>query len=77
MSLTLFVTNDFMGQWPVGTAAIVWAVDRQTAQRRFRAAFKKAKLPDDGGKFTVWPYVEPHPDAIGASSVLILNDGNY
>lgn len=67
----LFTTKDFAGHYPVGTAAIVWARNRQQARRKFRVAFRRALLPENGGKFTI----QPHDLVVG--QVNILNDGEY
>lgn len=64
-----FYSNDFRGEWPVPTAALVSAKDEASARVKFRALFKKHNIPQGpSDKWTVHEFTgEP----------LMLSRGDY
>lgn len=71
MALKVY-TAEFVGHYPVGTAAVVVARDKRTARRVLLAALKDAgvpqKSPDD---------VDLERLDLRDGNVAIIQDGNY
>lgn len=66
--MRVFTCNDFTGHWPVGTAAVVVAEDKEAAKKLLTAKLKAAGLKFDGNLREV---------NIHMAEATILNDGNY
>lgn len=74
MSLTGFLVTNFEGHWPVGTAAIVYAHDREEAKRGLKVELNAQGLgrdnPDD------WT-LEPITPVPAVPCVRIVLNGDY
>lgn len=72
--LIAFAVTGFKGHYPVGTAAIVWAEDREQCKRVLRAKLLEQRLGGDSpDEWTISP-LTPCPSEPRAA---ILLDGNY
>ena len=70
--MKVFTSNDFKGVHPVGTAAVIIAVDEEDARKQLDAALAAANLPQNGGyAYTL------HQIKVSKPCVTILNDGVY
>lgn len=67
--MRVWVTNDFTGYRPVGTAAVVVAESLALARRQLNFSLEMRGLPTND--YTLSEVDIDHPDA------LILCDGNY
>jgi hypothetical protein len=66
-----YYTNDFEGQWPTGTAAVVVALSEADARRKFNAMLRRHSLSRrcNGDVYTI------HEVTNGPA--IMLQDGNY
>lgn len=69
--MKVFTCTTFRGHWPVGTAAVVVAVDAAQAESALRKMLEKHGLPQDGEEL-VMVEVDTRTEA-----VIILRDGDY
>ena len=69
--MRVFYSTDFRGYWPVGTAAVVVARDRDEAWALLKGRLSSMGLWREGDHFTV--------DELSTEkeSVVMLHDGNY
>jgi hypothetical protein len=67
--MRVFTSNDFTGHWPVGTAAVVVAEDKEAAKKLLTAKLKAEGLKFDG----TLREINIHSTA----EAIILNNGNY
>jgi hypothetical protein len=72
--MKVFTSNDFTGYYPVGTAAVVVAEDREDARELLRQALANEGLPCDK-PFTLQEVCLAHPQA--EPMALVLCNGNY
>lgn len=71
--LIAFLVTDFRGHYPVGTAALVYARDREHCKRVLRAELRSQRLgADDPDDWTIEP-VTPVP-SLPAARVLLNGD---
>ena len=69
-TLKVFVCSDFVGHWPVGTAAVMVAEDEDEAWVILKDILEKSGLPQ-----TETPEILRL--SLTNKMVLVLNDGNY
>lgn len=68
--MRVFYSTDFKGRWPVGTSAVVAAIDEDDARRRLQAELAAIGLGNQTG-FTVTELSTDTPRAV------ILQSGDY
>lgn len=69
-----FAVTNFTGHYPVGTAAIVYAEDRESCKRQLRAELHRVGL--NGGSPDDWTVTSLTPLPSEPVALLLL-DGNY
>ncbi len=67
--MKVFVSTDFKGHYPVGTAAIIVAKDKRSARNLLKAALEEDGLPTDDFSLREIDVTQPRAE--------ILNDGDY
>lgn len=71
MTMRVFVSTNFQGHWPVGTAAVVFADTIEDAAQHLSSECHTAGIPQE---ISISQLQEIHPLA---PTAYILNDGNY
>lgn len=69
--MKLFTCTDFLGHWPVGTAAVVVAPDEAIARTLLLAVLREHGLGDQSAGFTLIEVNTTVPNAV------VLRDGDY
>lgn len=67
--MRVFTTNDFTGHWPVGTGAVIVAVDEVHARGIMDDELRARRLP-----LAPYTLTELDPEV---PAVRVLTDGNY
>lgn len=67
----VYVCTDFVGHWPVGVSAVVFASDEATARDLLTAELAGRGLGDQSQQFTLRELDAASPRAV------VLNDGDY
>lgn len=70
--MKIFICNDFVGHYPVGTAAVVVAKNARRAKEKLLGHLVFIGLPQKEGREISLTEVDP-----SKSGVYILHDGNY
>lgn len=68
--MKVFVSNDFHGVWPVGTAAVITAETKEEAEHLLIAELNTRGLKQEK-PFAVYAL------DLSVKAAIILNDGNY
>ena len=65
-----YTNTSFTGHWPVGTAAVVRAINAEEAAEILNAELRRTGLPGDASAGEMIPLLRKQ-------NVIVLNDGNY